>query len=106
MNTISSTDTVIIKTAMKGGDIYVEELRQNARDDADIQGHIDTLVSDRCTVTDVWLITGDKRFEDLSDRFDIRSADEIEDQSRRAERAAFDPHKAWGTYHTREGCVA
>ena len=106
MNTISSTDTLIIKTRMRSGNVHVEELLQKARTDAEVQQYIDTIVNDRCTVTDVWMVTADKKFVDLSEFYDIRSADEIEEQSRRAERSAFNPHKAWGTYHTHNGSVA
>lgn len=88
-NTISSSDTLIIKSRMASGAVYTVELQQKARTDADIQQFIDTVVDARETVISVWRVECHEVngipliVEDITERFDVRSIDEIEETAKR-----------------------
>jgi hypothetical protein len=113
--TIGSSDTLIIKSRMASGAEYTVELQQKARTDADIQQFIDTVNDARETVFQVLHITsaGDHLLvEDITDRFDVRSIDEIEEADKRFRERNELPHYArrlqqqYGTLHARCGRVA
>lgn len=111
--TIGSSDTLIMKSRMASGAEYTVELQQMARTDADIQQFIDTVNDDRETVFQVLHITaagGHLIVEDITDRFDVRTADEIEEASKRYRDRDELPHYAarlqqrYGTHnHAHQG---
>lgn len=122
MLTIGSSDTLIIRTKMpNSGAIYTLEMQQRSMSHADVQTLIDTLKSrpDEGDVVSVWLIESNERtgvpvsVDDITDDFDIRTMDEIEEQSKRmAMLADHTPSHAarmrrdHGNYHVVGGRVA
>ncbi|MBD8556334.1 hypothetical protein IFT84_17640 [Rhizobium sp. CFBP 8762] len=111
---VGSTDTLIIKSKLSCGRVWTHSLEQKPRTQADIQNIIDSFVDDREVVTAVWMVELDKNGvptapEDMTDRFDVRTVDEIEIDTNHAEAVAarsapFNPQIAHGTLnHAQQG---
>lgn len=107
MLTIGSSDTLIIKTRMANGAVYTVELLQMARTDADIQQYIDTVRDDLEQVIQVihLIDSGSGLIAlDITDRFDVRSIEEVEEASRRARYTAARLQRQYGTLnHAQQG---
>lgn len=88
------SETLLIRTQMSRGDIYTLEMRQEWRTFGDVQRLIDTVTGEGETVLSVWRIEthavsgAPVAIEDITEEFDVRSAEQIEEDTKRAEREA------------------
>lgn len=88
------SETLLIRTQMSRGDIYTLEMRQEWRTFGDVQRLIDTVTDDGATVVSVWRIEthavsgAPVLVEDITEEFDVRSAEQISEDTKRAEREA------------------
>ncbi|WPE22452.1 hypothetical protein [Shinella zoogloeoides] len=111
---VQGDETLLIRTQMPRGDIYTLEMRQVARTFAEVQQLIDTVTDERQTVLSVWRIETvgagiPVLVEDITGEFDVRSAEQIHEDAKRAEMAICSPaytQRSHGTYHVSGGRVA
>ena len=98
-NFISAADTLIIRSrvatdpANPAADrFFTWEIEQKARTWVDVQKLLDGLNDDRETIAAVWRVEPDSngipRIEDVTEFFDVRTVDEIEEDVRHVEAVA------------------
>lgn len=96
---VSATDTLIIRSRIAvdpknptADRFYTWEIEQKARAWGEVQKLLDGLNDCRETIAAVWRIEPDKngipRIEDVTDFFDVRTVDEIEENVRHVEAVA------------------
>jgi hypothetical protein len=91
---INATDTLIIKLREQSGRIFTLDTEQKPRTTEDVQEMIDGL-TDRDTILAVWRVETNENgtpiiVDDISGMFDIRSIEEIVEDSKRAREREFE----------------
>lgn len=108
---ITATDTLIIR-GRQHGRTWTWETEQKARTFADIQELIDGLVDTTSDVLTVWRVETNEHghpiiVDDISEMFDLRTSDEIAENSKRVRELAFEAPAFQQTYttlnHTQQG---
>lgn len=111
---VTATDTLIIR-GVQHGRTWTWETEQKARTFADIQELIDGLVDTTSDVLTVWRVETNEHghpiiVDDISEMFDLRTSDEIAENSKRVRELAFEAPAVsmahMTTYRVENGRVA